>query len=275
MSAVFVLRQSDSIHMMTDAVSYLLDGTVMATNLTKATTMATLSAAISCPGPSSFQRMFADRVERAFDSFDDLVEYGEHWLADTFEDLAAEHRASDAMSTIYLIGWHDGENRPGGYVANFWTDASTQMAVVLKESGVDLAAVASERGKLKPIGEGLINGTPMPSHEWLDRAGFELRDAAEYDPSVDLLHLAEIARQELDGDGKSWVGGKAVLTSIERGQIAQRVIHRWKEDVVGSPIVPAPVDWAEWRAARAPAQSPGISRLRQQMLERKARKAAR
>jgi hypothetical protein len=45
-SSVFVLRQSRSVHLMTDSITHLLDGTVMATNLTKASMSATLPAVI-------------------------------------------------------------------------------------------------------------------------------------------------------------------------------------------------------------------------------------
>lgn len=271
MSAVFVLRQADSVHMMTDAVSYLLDGTVMATNLTKATAMATLGAAISCAGPSSFQRLFADQIERTFGSFDELVACGQHWFTETFERLAAEYRSGDAMSTVYLIGWHERETRPGGYVINLWTDGSTQRDVVLAESAV---GAASERSDFKPINEGMINGTPMPSLGSLDHAGFELRDnAAAYDPAVDLLHLTEVTRQELDDAGLSWVGGKAVLTSVNRSGITQRIVHHWAEDVAGTPIVPRPVDWSAWHAAHP--RQVGLSRLQRDRSEKRAAKLQR
>jgi hypothetical protein len=177
------------------------------------------------------------------------------------------------MSTLYVIGWHARENRPGGYVVDLWTDSSSQKSQVFSESDPEAVAQAvATRSKLKEIRPGYLNGTPMPTAEQCDAAGFELRDAHEYDPAVDLLHLA---RQELDDDGLGWVGGKAILTTIDERGISQRVLHHWTEDAVGAPIRPKPIDWTAWRAARVPAVPEGMSRLRREILGRKTRKAGR
>jgi hypothetical protein len=89
---------------------------------------------------------------------------------------------------------------------------------------------------------------------------------------MDLLHLTKI---ELDDDGLSWVGGKAILTTVDERGISQRLVHHWTEDAVGWPIKPRSIDWTGWRASRLPAPPENISRLRRQMLERKMRKTAR
>lgn len=272
MSAVFILRQADSVHMMTDAVSYLLDGTVMATNLTKASAMPTLRAAISCPGPASFQRLFANEIEATFDTFDELVLHGQKFLSEAFERYAAEHRGGDAMSAVYLIGWHERNSCPGAYRMTLWTAESTQRDVVLAESGVD--AGCAEQSELRPINEGLINGMPMPSVRSIEQSRFEIKDdAAGYVPAVDLLHLTELARQELDSDGLSWVGGKAVLTSVTSSGVTQHVVHHWAEDVIGARIRPRPVDWRAWHAAHP--RHVGLSRLQRERLEKRAAKMQR
>src|SRR5207247_6286266 len=112
-------------------------------------------------------------------------------------------------------------------------------------------------------------------------------DVEKLSPTT-LLHLMEIQRRpgEIDArghrrSGPSYAGGFALLTSIRRDGISQAVVHRWEEDRVGELIKPAPIDWAEWRAAHvticsATSEPPAdLSRVRREMLARKQRKEAR
>lgn len=97
-----------------------------------------------------------------------------------------------------------------------------------------------------------------------------------------MLHLAEIARQECL-EGAHWVGGKALLTTIDARGVTQRVVHHWKEDQVGELITPTPVAWKEWLAERkrdraagavegAGIDLSGLSRLQRERMLKKARK---
>jgi hypothetical protein len=81
-------------------------------------------------------------------------------------------------------------------------------------------------------------------------AGFSIpADVNVMRPDIDLLHLMEIARHE-EIQGCHWVGGKAVLTSIDSSGVTQNTLHVWEEDMVGDLITPLPIDWKAWRAAR-------------------------
>jgi hypothetical protein len=100
---------------------------------------------------------------------------------------------------------------------------------------------------------------------------------------LDLLHLLEVQRRTKFslGEGypeRHWVGGLALLTTVTKDGVSQRVMHRWDEDRLGEIIEPLPVaDWKSWRATKAKAAMPdGMSRLKRDMLAKKIakRKAA-
>ena len=42
-----------------------------------------------------------------------------------------------------------------------------------------------------------------------------------------------------------YVGGNALLTTIDKTGMTQRVVHRWTEDHVGEVIKPKAIDWKE------------------------------
>jgi hypothetical protein len=212
------------------------------------TSIPTLSAAVACVGPAEFIPLFAYHVAGVFNRFDDVVKYGEKYLPQIFERVAEESRGGDASTSLYIAGWLQDEDRGAVYCMELWTDESSRHDQIMANSA-NSAAVESIRSKL--IEQRGLCGTPIPDRPLLDAAGFVIRDNDDrYDPEVDLLHLIEVQRHEKIEDGY-WVGGKAMLTTINRQGIAQRVLHHWEADEVGKPISPAPMDWKAWRAAHA------------------------
>lgn len=272
MSAILVLRQRDAVHMMTDGAAYEQSGIMHSVDLKKCFAMPEISAAVACTGPATISGYFGYRLQEVFDSFDDLVATGNERLPGLFQEYADAMRDGDAFSTLYLIGWHAGAARPAAYAMDMWTDGSSRIKQVL-ENGAAAGTPPPERFKLL---EQLVAGTPIPPAENLAVAGWKVADDINrMDPEIDLLHLMEVQRHE-EIEGHHWVGGNALLTSVDRHGVSQRIVHTWSEDLVGRTIEPRPIiDWKAWRAARTPAAPEGMSRLRRQMLERKTRKAAR
>jgi hypothetical protein len=163
-----------------------------------------------------------------------------------FQDYADDNRDGDAFATMYAIGWHRAANRPAAYCINFWTDDSTRLAKVIKNSSDSAADNGVQRFKFEEL---LFSGTPGPSSDLMTAAGFSIPDDVnDMRPEIDLLHLTEIARHE-EIEGHHWVGGNAVLTSIDASGVTQKTLHVWEEDVVGDPITPLPIDWKAWRTA--------------------------
>jgi hypothetical protein len=93
-----------------------------------------------------------------------------------------------------------------------------------------------------------------------------------------LLHTIEAQRRDLPfGLEAHFVGGFAQVTTVTPTSIQQRILTRW-DDKTGEPITPGPIDWAKWReqhgvSTKQPALPAGLSRLKRQMLEKKAAKS--
>jgi hypothetical protein len=268
------LRQRNSVHLMADAASYEMStGILISNNLAKCVALPTLSAAISCTGPADLGAYFGYILAQKFSSFDELILSAEQYLPKLFENFADETRRGDALSTLYLIGWHKAEARPAAYAMDLWTDESTRIAQVL-DNGKNAASTQALRFKLN---EQLFAGTPLPGADLIAAAGLKiLDDENDMKPDLDLLHLMEVQRHE-EIEGHYWVGGKALLTSIDCRGITQRVVHHWQEDQIGQPITPLPIAWKAWREARVAAKiaaivPDGLSRLQRGRMEKKARK---
>jgi hypothetical protein len=266
-SSILVLRQRSSVHLMCDAATYDYPaGILRAVDLKKCYALPGLSAAVSCTGPADLGAFFGHCLPQHVTSFDRLIAMGNEIIPELFENYAEAVRGGDANSTLYLIGWHEGAQRPAAYSIELWTEGSSKITNVLDNSA---NAASIERYKLK---ETILAGTPLPGPDLLAAAGLSIPDDEnEMSPEIDLLHLMEVQRHERI-DGNYWVGGHAFLTSIDRRGISQRVVHRWEEDRVGSLITPPAIDWSAWRAVREATAPAPISRLRRMMLERRDKK---
>lgn len=234
MTAIFVLRLRSSVHLMTDGAVY--DGTtgvLHSVDFEKCIALPDLHMAIACNGPALLGRDLAERIADEFTSFDDFVCRGEVVLPDMFREYARCNCDDDAFSTLYVVGWHrHATPRPAAYCMNLWTDASTKLTQILENSSADFEY---ERFRFE---EQLLSGTPVPSSDLLQAAGFKIPDDVNgMRPERDLLHLMEVARHE-EIEGHHWVGGKVVLTSVDARGVRQKTLHVWEEDVVGEPITP-------------------------------------
>jgi hypothetical protein len=109
-----------------------------------------------------------------------------------------------------------------------------------------------------------IIATPAPQVGELIAAGWPIGvDPENRNVETDLLHLLEIQRRKKVDTGQSYVGGQAVLITITRDGVEQRIVHTWPDDKAGQPIVPLPIDWTAWRLAR---QTAGLSRLKMEWM---------
>lgn len=155
---------------MADAAAYQHDGTLFCNNVSKCIAIPTIGAAISCTGPVTIGGYFALRLTQEFNSFDDLVARANDVLPGMFEEFAESERDGDANSSVYVIGWHEKDERPGAYCMDMWTDSSSRIAQVLA-NGTNAADVQAGRFKLN---EQLFAGTPMPGPDLIAAAGLKI-----------------------------------------------------------------------------------------------------
>jgi hypothetical protein len=273
MSAIITLRQREAVHILCDGAGYDSEGTVRAV-MSKAFAIPHLAAVIATRGSAVALPLIGTRLSALFSSFDDLVSGIEAELPKIVEDSETFFALSGAASTeLAVIGWSDQNNSGMAFTIQTGDVSDT------RPEYADLEQPESFKLVERPDAFAL----PAPSAEIMRVAahGFLDADIEKLVPAVDLLHIMEMQRQSLveyNGLDIYVVGGLALLSTVTRGgTITQRVIHRWPEDRIGEDIRPEPIDdWKQWRTdlivKNAGGSLVGMSRLKREMFERKARK---
>ncbi|KYK49920.1 hypothetical protein A1D31_39430 [Bradyrhizobium liaoningense] len=245
MSAISALVQSNAVHMMTDTLLYVR-GKVTQTDFPKCLPIRGMRAAIASTGPASFAYLLAETLANSCTGFDDVVARDREWFRGAFDWYIENERAgASEYATVVLIGWLEAEDRPAAFAIELSNGGEKAEWVRRNSAHTDPDSVAHELVELP------ILANPTPPMEDLLAAGWPMGvDRDSRDPEVDLLHLMEIQRRRRATDGKYYVGGHAVLTTVTREGVSQRAVHRWREDRSGKPIRPKPMDWRGWKARR-------------------------
>ncbi len=277
MSAINVLRTKDVVHIITDAAAYDEDGVLQAIK-PKCYAMPHMPAALATRGPSRATDIIAMCLGALFRDFDELVlgiEYQLPLIVEQTDELRSEYAP---RIELILVGWSAERGRPETYFMQ------TESNPWQPEHGETLAGELQnpEPFKLQQQPECLIspNVDPEDMVEANKSLSRNVNGIDELDPAIDGLRLLEVQRQQRralvpGGAEAHWIGGFGLLTSVRCDRVEQRVIGRWPDEV-GQPILPEPVDWEIWnREHRLPGAPEHLSRLREQMLERKAQKLAR
>jgi hypothetical protein len=272
MSAIITLRQREAVHLLCDGAGYDTNGTVRAV-MSKAIAIPHLAAVISTRGPAVSLPFVATRLSPLFSTFDELVSGIEAELPKIIDDSEELFAISGATSTeLAIIGWSEKDN--------------TGKAFTIQTGDVDDTrpeyAGVEQPQPYKLVERPNAYVLPAPSPEIMQEAGFRGdSDIEKLVPAIDMLLIMEMQRRSLvDYNGLDIyaVGGLALLSTVARGgTITQKVIHRWPEDKIGQDIEPDPIDdWKQWRTDLAIKNAGGIavgmSKMKREMLERKARK---
>jgi hypothetical protein len=248
MSAVIMLKQRDRIHLMTDAASYYMDGTVAAF-LDKCIAIPHLHCAIAALGPSLWGGIIERAISEAFSSYDEMKAGIEPLLVDLFRvtDPASVIDPELTIATdVWIVGWSKDLQGPDGFTIGMDDLDDWER----RETG---NPHAKRPFQIEPLHEIGINMNPCPSGAQLFEAFHPngLPEPVKMIPDVDLVQLLEIQRRLTFRDqGWHFIGGYGFLTSVTADGINQRRVHSWPEDRVGEMIKPQPIDWLQWRAAR-------------------------
>lgn len=244
MSAIAALVQSNAAHLMADGLLYA-DGEVIQTDFAKCLPLKGMRAAICATGPADFGYHVAGVLEANYSSFDEVVSLSSEYYRGLFDWFANRYRNGDAVATLVMVGWLERENRPACLTIELSTDGSE------KERLRRNSPHTREEDMAYDLVELPIVANPAPTLDAIKAAGWPLlvgNDALNAE--TDLLHMLEIQRRMQQDDGKYYVGGRAVLTTVTADGVEQRVVHMWPEDKVGEAIVPQEIDWAVWRKER-------------------------
>jgi hypothetical protein len=232
MSAVNALVQSDAVHLMTDGLLYA-NGKVLQTDFSKCLPLKRCRAAVATTGPASFAYLLAEMLANCT-SFDEVVAKDREWFRGAFDwYVAHERNGASEYATVVLIGWLECENRPAAFAIELSNGGEKKDFVRSNSGHIDEGSIAHDLTELP------ILANPVPPVEDLIAGGWPIGvDRDKRDAARDLLHMMEIQRQRPASDGRHYVGGQAVLTTVTREGVAQRVVRRWPEDRAGKPIRP-------------------------------------
>lgn len=287
MSACNILfqRQRKAVHMMVDGAGYDANGVVLSISQ-KAFALPTLHAAISSLGIGMAGQLFAIQLERHFTTFDDMIERIEGVAPGIYESLLDVGIGTVTDVALTIIGWSEAEAGPAAYTL-LMNEPESEAYIRERNARHDAefgagARVGGAAFTLSRCDFSTINPPPVrpltdlefPDYQFVDDLG-EIAN-----PEIDLLHILEAQRRRKFAtrpgcDEAHKVGGLALLTSITKDGVSQKVVHRWLEDRVGETIKPLPIDWKSWRASKVIAAvgiPEGLSRLQRERLEKKARK---
>lgn len=282
MSAVNVLVQPrQGVHILSDGLGYRPDGVIVRIG-PKCFTIPNANCAIASMGAGSAALVFGYDLGSEYSTFDEIVENAEKAIPGIYQrHKKTFDQAQFSDVQLFIAGWSDERDQAEAY-AMLVTDGSSDEHWRKMHASED--AFAFEPFKLQRIDDYACN--PGVEIETMKAAHYPVRGTtleeivANTDPQVDLLHMMEMQRRmetplRAGLDLHYWVGGFALLTSVTRDGITQKVLHRWSEDRVNDVVTPQPIDWAAWRAARTAntVDFNNMSRLKREMAARKAAKS--
>jgi hypothetical protein len=248
MSAIAILRQKKAIHFLTDAASYTADGVVTGIG-SKVGLIENPPIAIYTRGPANTATLAARQLDGAFASFDDLIANAEDRIK-CFYYVNAEHMRASGFPDLdmYLFGWSESRNCPEGYSIRCGFDDSDL------HRDTDWGGIRPAPFKLHTLSA--LCCAPLIDQAQLPATGFPMHlKPNKLNPETDLLHLMELMRRT-PSEMKPWlpkintVGGFALLTSVSRTGITQKVLAEYS-DRVGEKITPEAIDWKKWRTESA------------------------
>lgn len=240
MSAVNVIVQRSAVHVMTDGLLYI-NGEVAGVDFCKCVPLKGKRAVVSGFGPAGFLYLAATIFDD-YPSFDAIVSLGSAYFDELFNQYLKQGNGDVGVAALIFAGWKETENRPACYAIEF--EAVGAKSEWVRRNNPN----AREEDTCRALAELPMIAAPMPAVEDLTSSGWPIGiDPDSRDVELDLLHLIELQRRKVMDDGKCYVGGEALLTTIRVDSVSQRVVHRWDEDKIGKQVVPLPIDWTIWR----------------------------
>ncbi|MGD9923919.1 MAG: hypothetical protein AB7V13_21130 [Pseudorhodoplanes sp.] len=276
MSAVNVIVQRDRACIVSDGAKYDAAGILKAIG-PKCVSLPHLPALIASRGACEALPILQYHATWRFPTFDHLIAGIEVTVAEIMETYDFDSGISPEQQFTF-VGWSEARGRFAafGMVTHDITDGVRQFA---EDTGGNVAAVLAavpEPMKLIEFGDDMC--APVLPDDVAEAIFSGCATIDDVDPAVDGLKILEAQRQLKVSGRPGWpaahhVGGFALLSTVTRDGVTERIIHRWNEDRIGEPIRPA----APFKPAIAPARDPlaGMSRLQRDILRRKQRKAAR
>jgi hypothetical protein len=223
MSAINVIRQNNSVHVLTDAAAYDERGTIIAI-APKVWQMPHLNCLFAVRGPKLAAPLVVDAIGGIHTSYDELRD-------NIAEDL---RRAVAAFEPIFAQ-------------CGFGADLDLVIAGISESRGPDSYLIATHRrygtepfkvAQMGPLAAAPADPAIQKRLLSVLPAG---ATADSLDPATDGLRILQVQRDAVVSVGKSAkamkvVGGFAQLSSVTRDGISTRVLHRWPDCIMGQPV---------------------------------------
>lgn len=267
MTAVVIVAQPRHglIHVAMDSAIYTPDHTVQCFGL-KMHPISYWPGVVSALGNSVTKVLFHWSLSQHFSSFDDFVENGEAILP----DLMKAWKLPDGLSvrvdgTQMIVAGISACRGPEAY--SWCVDKYVPPGATAEE--MEASEYYDAPWKLVKLPDVIMSPTADDQSIPANYEGIDV----EADPDTvvwSIKKVLEMQRHTRLPDNLGAIGGFAQLTTISSDGINQRILQRWSEDRSGAPLKPEPIDWKQWHRDNP---KPGMSRLKREMLERKARKS--
>lgn len=242
MSGLIVFRQSDKIHLLTDAAVY--DGPIITDFKRKTHVVPGLPVVFSVLGSTAAGEVMAGLVERfpatSVDSFvrhvPDLVPI----VAGALADANPTHAHIYGWLSVTVAGISEATGKPTVWQYYHVTPEAKQVRVAAGEWVEDDDQPIN---CLTPLRE-LTFMSPEPDQAYLDDSGWTApRSVNDLDPATDgvvLMNALRCTPFRLNGNGLSYfaIGGFVTQTTVSAAGVEQSVIHSWPNDRIGRPLQP-------------------------------------
>ena len=275
MTAMNIIRRRDKtgqpeIILITDGASYGPDGTLLAA-APKVDLLPHFSGFVMHSGGSAWTPAIAAMFGHIAVDIDDLF-VKDVWIlqevGNKFEGISAE-----PMGRVIFGGWSDEKQRMRLGVI------FSQEAASLDQDGKGSEVVRPDAFTLQEFeGDQLLCQPPIGAKVFTEGLGSPIYDLAQI-KDVDEFASFLLTAQRAIGAPHRGVGGFGQITRVTQTESSTRIFERY-DDAIGEVMEPIPADWPAWRARRKMAAAvstipDGLSRVKREMMERKARKGLR
>jgi len=248
------------IHLATDAAIYQADQSVVAFG-TKVWPVSHWPGLVTCAGNAAAVPLFGWALSQEFPTWDDLVDDAERGLA-KLARLVKDYGLSHAAVLLAGIS-----AERGAEAYTFQTTVELPLGVTREEA--EASPHFQPPFVLAKFPDVIMN--PVAPPEIAIAAGYEGIDV-DADPETVVWSIRKVLAMQRHmplPDGIGGIGGFAELTAVSPEGVTQRVVERWPNDKIGAPLHHGSIDWDKWHAEHP---KPGTSRLKRELLTRKANK---
>lgn len=223
MTAAIIIRQKNAVHLLSDGISYLRDGTVTAITA-KIWPLPHINAAMICRGPRLMGPILAELFAGVGTTFDQVKQRAPLAVRNYFEGSREffERCSLGADFDLFVAGFSE-ERGPDSYLlCNHRRHGNAVRPWQVTDCG-SLSVTPSDDEILSQVADAFPPGTKPES----------------LDPERDGLKILHMQRARAfdhgsKGSHMSGVGGFAQLMTVTRDGISTKILERWNESAFGT-----------------------------------------